>query len=272
MFMASFKRAVVSVGASERVEDVVRKYKQQTEASEEHRIVFRGRILESDKLLSHYNIDSGDLHLFPLGNDSGIHPTTGGWSLDRFPSSPRILAARARTNPEGDTIFIDHSSGRQDKRISFTSIRLSCESHPYVAGDPYAGFILYAYRKSGGDAITDWRLNGKHCKSAYLVIQNTTSADVKRYIGSAPGMIHGAVYWNVFGKGESPYLAVGEGFAFRKGNEEWNSGVFNANEGDGYHDNDRHISAAAVKCVTNIIWDWQKNSVLGKTYRVKDLL
>lgn len=273
--MAS-KGAVVSVKHSERVQDVLRRFEG---AREGHRILFGGQLLESHRLLSDYGIQSGDLHLLPLGNISGIATgTPGAWSVDSPPlPHPVVLAAATTavdTDEHGKACAIKVISSRKCKcpDIRFDTIRLSCESHVYGGGNKrYAGFILYAWRDDNDDVNTEWRLGGTHCKSAYFVIQDTDSPDVKRYIGKAPGVVHGAVYWNVFGKDAEPGRAVGEGFAYVKGKCEWNSGVFNANH-DAYHDSRRNISDLAKKCVSGIINDWRENSVIGKTYKVKNLL
>ena len=84
-------------------------------------------------------------------------------------------------------------------------------------------------------------------------------------------MVHGAVYWNVFGEGADVTRAVGEGFAYVNGECKWNSYTFNANS-DAYHDGKRGISDLAKKCVSRIINDWRQTSQVGKTYSVKDLL
>ena len=155
--------------------------------------------------------------------------------------------------------------------LSFQTIRLSCESHPYSSGRSYAGFILYGLQ-SDGEVLEEWWLNGKHCKNAYLVIQDTDSEAVKRYMAAgAPGMVHGAVYWNVFGEGADVTKAIGEGFSLLNGAYKWNSYTFNANS-DTYHDGQRVISSQMKECVGKILDDWRCNSSLGKTYRVKELL
>ena len=90
-------------------------------------------------------------------------------------------------------------------------------------------------------------------------------------MSEAPGAVHGAVYWSVFGRGADPKRAVGEGFSWQNGSYGWNSGVFNAND-DAYHDGRREISHLARACVEKIMEDWMRNSSIGKTYSVKDLL
>ena len=124
--------------------------------------------------------------------------------------------------------------------------------------------------ESDGRVLQEWWLNGKHCKSAYLVIQDTDSEEVVKYMNKAPGQVHGAVYWNVFGEGADVTKAVGEGFSLLNETYRWNSFTFNAGSGI-YHDGQRKISSVAEVCVQKILDNWISNSSLGKTYVVKEL-
>ncbi len=220
--------------------------------------------LHNDHHIHKYGIPPGDLHLVSLGQ--GQHPTTK--------KKVVILAAATTKHPKHvDRIIVESHRKPKYQNLEFQTIRLSCESHQYEPGKNYAGFILYGWENDSGDVLEDWHLNGKHCKSAYLVIQGSDSPDVKRYIGPAPGQVHGAVYWNVFGKGAVASRAVGEGFALVNGEYKWNSWTFNANS-DAYHDGSREISALAKKCVKQIEDDWKCicGPCAGKTYYVKKLL
>ena len=40
----------------------------------------------------------------------------------------------------------------------------------------------------------DWTLNGIHCLSGYMVIQDTDNDRIKEYRREAPGVVHGALY------------------------------------------------------------------------------
>ena len=186
---------------------------------------------------------------------------------------PLVLAANTRWHKESGSIVVT-STKSEFPDLSFQTIRLSCASDPYRPGkDNYAGFILFGL-KSDRIVTQDWWLNGKHCKSAYLVIQDTDSEGVKRYIGKAPGQVHGAVYWNVFGEGADVTKAIGEGFAWRNGELRLNSATFNIRKDSNgaYHDGEKVISKEMEKCVGKILVDWRDHSSLGKTYKVKDLL
>ena len=155
--------------------------------------------------------------------------------------------------------------------LSFKTIRLSCESDPYMPGKNYAGFILYGLKRDGV-VLQDWWLNGKHCKSAYLIIQQTDPDMLKKY-DDAKGVVHGAIYKNVFGKEAKETDAIGEGFSLLDGTFKWNSATFNkaADSTDPYHDGQRGISSVMKKCLQKILDDWREESPLGKTYHVKEL-
>ena len=181
------------------------------------------------------------------------------------------LKAAYTTVQDSETIAV-RSSRPDFPDLTFKTIRLSCESHPYRPGRNYAGFILFGLQESDGRVLQEWQMNGKRCKSAYLVIQDTGSEEVKRYIGKARGQVHGAVYWNVFGEGADVLKAIGEGFALVDKEYKWNSFTFNAKLDRIYHDGDNAMSEEGRKCVRQIWEDWRRNSAVGKTYSVKDLL
>ena len=256
----------VSVSDTDTVQHVKEKYAKHAGCSpEDIHITYSEIDLHHDHHhMQKHGIAPGDLHLVSLGQ--GQHPITG--------EDVVILAAvTTKHSPRVDCITVASHDKPTHPDLVIQTIRLSCESHRY---DPskehnYAGFILYAWENEHGEVLEDWRLNGKHCKSAYLVIQGTDSPDVKRYTGKAPGQVHGAVYWNVFGKGADVSKAVGEGFAIVNEKYKWNSLTFNA-KGDAYHAKKREISALAQKCVKQIEDDWKRTSPVGKTYSVEKLL
>lgn len=177
-------------------------------------------------------------------------------------------AADAGWDPKSQSVVLTNS--KKVPVLSFNTIRLSPDSHPYRSWKNYAGFILYGLKKSDGEVLKDWKLNGKHFKSAEIVIQDTDSEAVKRYIGHAQGQVHGAVYWNVFGEGTDVTRAIGEGFSLRNGNYNWKSYTLNANA-DSYHDHEGWVSSQMEKCVRKILEDWRRNSS-KKIYTVKELL
>ena len=61
-----------------------------------------------------------------------------------------------------------------------------------------------------------FRLVENGLKSGYIVIQDTDSENVKKWIGKECGQVHGAVYRNAFGESVKNAKVVGEGFALPK--------------------------------------------------------
>ncbi len=280
---ASGKSLAISVRDSDTVQEVKRKYSEHS-GIPPHRIslTFCEEELEDHRALHECGIASGDLHLVSLGLSRHSSRPEGvvyrqsfgaGTTLPQAVSLAAVTMA-PHTDQHGDTDAIIVTSKMKPKYpdLKFKTIRLSCESHLYSSSEEnYAGFILYAWTDEEGVVRDDWVLNGKHCKSAYLVVQSTDSDGVNRYTRKAPGQVHGAVYWNVFGEGAVVRRAVGEGFSLQNGKYGWNSVTFNANA-DAYHDGRRQISILAKKCVKTIMDDWKRNSRIGKTYYVKHLL
>jgi hypothetical protein len=92
------------------------------------------------------------------------------------------------------------------------------------------------------DDKSEWRTaNNTHCKTGYIVIQDTDSENVKKWIGKEPGAVHGAVYRNAFGESVNEAEVVGEGFAIRNGKFEMCSSVFNNPKGSAFHDDRRRM-------------------------------
>ena len=92
-----------------------------------------------------------------------------------------------------------------DGNTTVKSMHISCQSDTYRPSHNYAGVIIYQY-----EGKSDWRTaNNTHCKSGYIVIQDTGSDKVKKWIGKEPGAVHGAVYRNAFGESVSNAHVVG---------------------------------------------------------------
>ena len=90
-------------------------------------------------------------------------------------------------------------------------MHITCQFDTYYPGHNYAGVIIYQY-----DGKSEWRTaNNAHCKTGYIVNEDTDSENVKKWIGKEPGQIHGAVYGNAFGESVSEGNGVGEGFALK---------------------------------------------------------
>ena len=237
-----------------------------------------GRTLENDDhSITVYGLQPGEYHLVTPSDDPDFERQV------LRPQCKRVVDAHAgKTNfwKRIYSICISPKSGSRDEKhpdLEFDTIRLSCDSDTYDSSSKrYAGFILYGWKDDVGYVRDKWELGGKRCKSAYMVIQDSSSAGVKRYIGQTPGQVHGAVYWNVFGKGADPYSAIGEGFSVEVGSIwgytlKYTSGVFTGHT-DVYRDSERDMAGLTQKCVEYIVKDWWNNSSTGKTYQVKDLV
>ena len=87
--------------------------------------------------------------------------------------------------------------------------KISCKSDIYLGRYyNYGGVIIYQC----DDIKSEWRTaNNTHCKTGYIVIQDTDSENVKKWIGKEPGAVHGAVYRNAFGESVNEAEVVGEG-------------------------------------------------------------
>ena len=165
-----------------------------------------------------------------------------------------------RTNP------IDLS-----KTIGVETIHISCKSDTFEGKNHnYAGVIIYQY-----NGETDWRTaNRTHCKSGYLVIQDTDSEDVQQWRGKADGVVHGPVYRNAFGEVNTSEV-IGEGFAIQDGLFKVNSGVFNNPSGSEYHDESKQMSEISIYCIEKVVESWKKagpRSLGCRNFPAKDLL
>lgn len=287
--LSSDTSLAISVLSTDTVHEVKQKCSQITGISvDDISISFATKELENSQPLHNYGIASGEISLVSLGlreNTDQDHydvPGLDGPGCTLICNFAGRVALRhcfaaisvAKPYDKSSTIYVESKKvGYPD--LQFHTIRLSCESHPYSSEEKeYGGFILYGWDDGEGSVKDDWYLNGKHCKGAYLVIQGSNSPGIQRckiFNPPPPGMIHGAVYWNVFGIGEDPCNAVGEGFSLRYGRYHWNSVTFNANS-DAYHDAKKQMAKLTAKCVRKILDDWKQHSVVGKTYRVKELL
>lgn len=150
-----------------------------------------------------------------------------------------------------DGTFTIYSKSYSYPDIPVSTLHLSCSSDIYEASHDYAGFILYSHNRK-----TDWRLNGVHCKTGYIVVCDTNSCNVAHIIhfGKSQGQVHGAVYKSVFGEDVS-VDTIGEGFAVQGGRFKWNSGVFNAKDTQ-YHDGRRAASEQAERYVSKVLSQW----------------
>ena len=188
-----------------------------------------------------------------------------------------FFASCFRVASEKERITITETSGRI---IDVETMHISCRSDTYQPGHNYAGVIIYQY-----DGKSDWRTaNNTHCKSGYIVIQDTDSENVKKWIGEEPGQVHGAIYRNAFGESLKKAKVVGEGFALRKIRKEQfevekleiNSSVFNNPKGSVYHDHRRRMHELSEHCVGKIVEHWKNTGpnwfCRQRNFQVKEML
>lgn len=257
------KSLTVCVKDIETVFDLKRMYAQNMGVSEtDVRIKFHEEELEDDQPLHSCGIRSGELLSLKY--------------LDHPGSVPQGINLAVRAVYEeyhnGTITVIPKNVSYHDPVLPFKTLRLSCHSDKFnsATNRNYAGIILYGCEENGR-MTGDWRKANVHCKTGYVIIKGTDVGSV-RYIMdhyNPPGVVHGAVYWSVFGINSDVNEVTGEGFACQDGRYKWNSGTFNAH-GDAYHDGMSKISYYTQKCLTGIMNDWKKNSVVGVTYYVKD--
>ena len=109
------------------------------------------------------------------------------------------------------------------RTVIVETMHVSCKSDTYQEAHNYiARVIIYQY-----NGKLEWRTaNNTHCKSGYIVIQDTESENVEKLKCKEFGQVHGAVYKNAFGESKKKSV-VGEGFVIQNGEIKFNSGVFN---------------------------------------------
>ena len=163
-----------------------------------------------------------------------------------------------------------------DGNTTVKSMHISCQSDTYRPGHNYAGVIIYQY-----EGKSDWRTaNNTHCKSGYIVIQDTGSDKVKKWIGKEPGAVHGAVYRNAFGESVSNAHVVGECFSLQHDEckvEKFgiNSSVFNNPKGSSFHDHRRRMHELTEHCIRKILDYWKTAGpcwVRQRNFETKQLL
>ena len=159
----------------------------------------------------------------------------------------------------------------EKEKVSVKTMHISCKSDAYNDAHNYGGVIIYQYNDN-----SDWRTaNNTHCKSGYIVIQDTDSQNVKEWITKEPGKVHGAVYRNAFGESVNDAAVVGEGFAIRDGKFEMCSSVFNNPKGSAFHDQRRRMHESSEHCVKKVVEYWKTagpNWSRQRNFEVKELL
>ena len=169
-----------------------------------------------------------------------------------------------------DKMVITPRSHNKDE-VSVETMCISDESDSYQPGRDYGGVIIYQYNDK-----SEWRTaNNTHCKTGYIVIQDTESENVKQWKTDEPGVVHGAVYRNAFGESVNDAEVVGEGFALRNGEFGMCSGVFNNPPGSVFHDRRRRMHELSEHCVRKVVEYWKTAGprLIGqRNFEVKQLL
>mgnify|MGYP002803596295 CR=1 FL=1 len=182
-----------------------------------------------------------------------------------------VCAATFNPTPEKDKIVIIPES-LWKSAVVLETIHISCKSDEYLGHSfNYGGVVIYQYNGN-----SEWRTaNNTHCKTGYIVIQDTDSENVKKWMRKEPGKVHGAVYRNSFGESVNDAEVVGEGFAIRNGKLEMCSSVFNNPEGSAFHDDRREMNELSEYCVRKVVKYWKRagpNWFRQRNFEVKQLL
>ena len=179
-----------------------------------------------------------------------------------------VSMTNARVNSDGSGIEV--YSNLSGPSFTIKTIHISCSSDAYRGpGHKYGGIILY-----GCDGKSEWyTTNGTHCKTGYLVIQDTDCYPAPQHkYPNEPGQVQGAIYGNVFGESCVRRNVGGEGFGVENGNITFISGVFNATNDDD-HDENRIMNPKVKKCIRTLVLAWM---TIGRncpqSYDVKNLL
>ena len=144
----------------------------------------------------------------------------------------------------------------------------------------YAGIIIY--QRNGESERTT--ANNTHCKTGYIVIQDTDSENVDEFKSKEPGVVHGAVYRNAFGESVDEVEVVGEGFSIQNGVQtlgllvEFNnrSKVFNRPANSEWHDRKKNMHPVSEHCVRKVVNHWMTAGASftskKKNFKVKELM
>eukprot|EP01084_Bolivina_argentea_P126189 223472_1 len=128
------------------------------------------------------------------------------------------------------------------------------------------GIVLYKY-----DGKTDWYLNGVHCKIGYVIVKTVKSLS---HISTIAGTMHSKLYKKVFNedldaKKTLKKEIVGAGFAIKNGILKFNSGTFNSNGKDEYHNDRRTMHVFEAIGIHSVLQKWRETNIA--TWSVCDL-
>ncbi|CAB4013248.1 Hypothetical predicted protein [Paramuricea clavata] len=212
-----------------------------------------------------------------------FNPTTGKLTVRRLPmkncdnviysstEAPSFFGGNFAAPLEKDKLVILPPTYRK-KTVSVETMHISCQSDTYEPNHNYGGVVIYQYNDK-----SEWRTaNNTHCKTGYIVIQDTDSENVKKWIGIEPGAVHGAVYRNAFGESVNDAEVVGEGFAIRNDKLvetfEINSSVFNNPECSVFHDHRRRMHELSEHCVKKYVTNALHKNAPYRSLTVRDAI
>jgi len=203
---------------------------------EQVRLVHAGLQLEDNRSLRSHNIGYGaTIHVILRLRGGGLV----GVQYDR----------------NNQTITIGGLYG-QIPYFSISSFHVSCRSDQFT-GANMTGIVLYKY-----DGKTDWKLNGIHCKSGYIVLKLSKNIE---HIKGEPGKVHGACYKSVFGKSVDKNKVVGGGFGYVNGVWKFNSWTFNV--GSKYHNGNKGMNPMEQQCIQLSVDNWAKSKKQNTTIK-----
>ena len=189
---------------------------------------------------------------------------------DEIRNLDEVDACRFVAPSEKDKIVIIPPSYSKTE-VSVHAMYISLESDTYQPGRNYGGVIIYQY-----NGKSEWRTaNNTRCCCGCIVIQNTDSENVRKWMEREPGVVHGAVFKNAFGESVNDAEIVGEGFAIRNGKFAMHFGVFNNPVGSVYHDQRKRMHELSEHCVRTVVESWKMAGTSWYTQRhfeVRELL
>ncbi|CAF3447848.1 unnamed protein product [Rotaria sp. Silwood1] len=240
------KTITLDVQASETIEDIKLKIQDKEGIpSNQQRLLLAGIPLESTRKLSDYNIlEDSTLHLVLCTND-GVRPHVH-LSVDR------------------SCLSITIDTGLNKRLLEMRSVHFSCSSDRFDATSNFIGLIVYGY-----DWQTDFRLNGKHCKTGYILIKKT---DAIKHIQASQNTWFSRLFKWFFNEEISDRF-VGTDFSFEAGEWKFNSYACKDNtkayqtnmKGVNYVENEI-LDTAMKRMYINHQWQFNQN------LQVKDLL
>ena len=152
----------------------------------------------------------------------------------------------------------------EDTYFKIKSYHVSCQSYrpkSYDCTENLGGIVLYAV-----DGETDWKKNGVHCKTGYIILKQTgkngeiyDNYGKEENINSDVGMIHGGIYESVFAESPKKSNVIGSGFSRCNGEWKYRSYSFNQSNDD-YHDTyNKEMKKIESKWVAKAVKNWINN-------------